>query len=410
MATQAKMTEAEWNKEIDKWFAETQKGIGVLTVPQLGIYPPNPMSDFECVQQHKLVTEDMIRHYANAVGDVNPLYCNPHYAQNTRWGGVIAPPTFECWIAPPYSGWPPVTMSTPECAVSVGGGMSGAEHLYYKTIRPGDEFSCLDRMVENKEFTKPNMGYRLFRHRVERKYINQRGEVACVAYGGSMLAIASPAKAEEMRAKTQATRGRRRYTEEELEVVHNTYDEDLAGKSRCGADMHYWEDVVEGEELTPVVTGPLTVMDSTAFFYGVYSCAFGVKWALMKAAGFGIVDSETGEQRMGGEVHLRDSARDKADAMGFGAHQEGAVAHLLCNWMGDDAFCKRFDAQSRRPWDFGDLNWIKGKVTRKYIDNDEHLVDLELWAENQDGVVQMPVSATVLLVSREDWGSPSQTY
>src|SRR5258708_3253967 len=39
-------------------------------------------------------SRDAIRHYAWGIGDDNPLYCDPEYAVNTRWRGVIAPPTF----------------------------------------------------------------------------------------------------------------------------------------------------------------------------------------------------------------------------------------------------------------------------------------------------------------------------
>jgi len=39
-------------------------------------------------------TRDNIRHYAHGIGDDNPLWCDPDYAAGTRWGGIIAPPSF----------------------------------------------------------------------------------------------------------------------------------------------------------------------------------------------------------------------------------------------------------------------------------------------------------------------------
>ena len=39
-------------------------------------------------------TRDGIRHYAHGIGDDNPLWCDPAYAAGTRWGGIIAPPSF----------------------------------------------------------------------------------------------------------------------------------------------------------------------------------------------------------------------------------------------------------------------------------------------------------------------------
>ena len=39
-------------------------------------------------------TRDAIRHYAHGIGDDNPLWCDPEYAANTRWGGIVALPSF----------------------------------------------------------------------------------------------------------------------------------------------------------------------------------------------------------------------------------------------------------------------------------------------------------------------------
>ena len=39
-------------------------------------------------------SRDTIRHWAWGIGDENPLWCDERYANNTRWGCIIAPPTF----------------------------------------------------------------------------------------------------------------------------------------------------------------------------------------------------------------------------------------------------------------------------------------------------------------------------
>ena len=40
------------------------------------------------------VEEGHIRKFAEAIGDDNPLYHDEEYARNSRYGGIIAPPTF----------------------------------------------------------------------------------------------------------------------------------------------------------------------------------------------------------------------------------------------------------------------------------------------------------------------------
>ncbi len=58
-------------------------------------------------------------------------------------------------------------------------------------------------------------------------------------------------------------------------------------------------------------------------------------------------------------------------------------------------------AEVRRPNLFGDVTWCKGKVTRKYDEAGEHLVDLDVWAENHRGEITAPGKATVALLGKD---------
>src|SRR5438093_7103861 len=51
-------------------------------------------TDIRLEQWNNEATRDTIRHYAWGIGDDNPLYCDPDYAARTRWGTIVAPPTF----------------------------------------------------------------------------------------------------------------------------------------------------------------------------------------------------------------------------------------------------------------------------------------------------------------------------
>ncbi|MET0143202.1 MAG: MaoC family dehydratase N-terminal domain-containing protein, partial [Ilumatobacteraceae bacterium] len=56
---------------------------------RLGVPQPSPL------QPHNVeVSVDGLRHFAYGYGDDNPLYCDEEYAAKSRWGGLIAPPTF----------------------------------------------------------------------------------------------------------------------------------------------------------------------------------------------------------------------------------------------------------------------------------------------------------------------------
>jgi len=42
---------------------------------------------------NQLASYEAIRNFANGIGDINPLYRDPDYAAQTRYGALIAPPS-----------------------------------------------------------------------------------------------------------------------------------------------------------------------------------------------------------------------------------------------------------------------------------------------------------------------------
>ena len=100
------------------------------------------------------------------------------------------------------------------------------------------------------------------------------------------------------------------------------------------------------------------------------------------------------------EPHLRDH-EDLGYVFNQSAQSEAGANHLICNWMGDDGFLKKMSAQARRMMPVGDTSWITGKVAKKYIQDGEHLVDLEIKCTTQRGIMHMPATATVRLISRQ---------
>ncbi|MPM40834.1 hypothetical protein SDC9_87482 [bioreactor metagenome] len=48
----------------------------------------------------------------------------------------------------------------------------------------------------------------------------------------------------------------------------------------------------------------------------------------------------------------------------------------------------------------GDMLFIKGKVTRKFVENGKHMVEIEQSAHNQDGELSVVGSGVVILPSK----------
>lgn len=96
-------------------------------------------------------------------------------------------------------------------------------------------------------------------------------------------------------------------------------------------------------------------------------------------------------------------AKNQAQLPGIIVH--GALKHaflgqLLNDWTGDPRTIRRFGC-SYRGMDFPNQDIIcRGVVTRKWQENDENLVELEIWTENPEGQKTSPGSAVVSLPSR----------
>lgn len=394
----------QWNNAVDAWADGYNKNIGKISKIAVGFYPSKQegLVVDETGYMNTLVTEDLIRHYADATGDTNPLWRSQEYGRTTRYGGIIAPPRFLDFITPTYGGVA-IPFSDIPGMVPLNGGNSVN---WYKVIRPGDKFSVTDQFTGCIEITKPEKPIpRLFKLTSIRTYYNQRDEVVAESRGNIICIFnyvdPDAPKTEKPKGKYDDLK-RHTFTDEELEVIKENYRNEF----RRGRDILYWEDVNEGDELPTLAKGPTTVEDSLAFFGGVgYYSAYKVKDMWLDAnPNLIILDPDTRAMTPPSLIHISDTharLQGMPYAIAFAAQTEGNICHMICNWMGDDGFLKYLYCQSRRINIIGDMNWIKGKVVKKYINEEgEHLVDLKVWAENQDHIVHMPGDATVRLLSR----------
>jgi len=78
------------------------------------------------------------------------------------------------------------------------------------------------------------------------------------------------------------------------------------------------------------------------------------------------------------------------------------MARLVTNWMGDDGFICKFSWRHVWRAPIGDAAIINGKVTKKYVENGEHLVDISVWCLDLRGCIPDMAVATVKLVSKAD--------
>ena len=80
-----------------------------------------------------------------------------------------------------------------------------------------------------------------------------------------------------------------------------------------------------------------------------------------------------------------------------GALKHAFLGQLLHDWIGNEGRIKRFGC-SYRGMDVPNQDIMcRGKVVKKYEENGERLVDVQVWTENPEGKQTTPGTATVRL-------------
>jgi len=319
-------------------------------------------------------TRDNIKNFADAVGDANPLWINEEYAKKSHFGGITAPPTFLYNIchgstpalAPPGQP-PPMNLSLL---------YAGAELEFYRTIRAGDEFPIIKAKstgIERKD--SKSLGPMLF----------ATGEAYYYDQNKELIGIIRTTTCRFEPPKKQAV-----HFDRESKPGFEVKSPDLLAyeRKRRGSEPRCWEDVKVGEEMTPVLEkGLLTMMEIIRF--GLFVSGMPRRIERKRE------NLEIGFSRE--EMQKRSGLENASD---YGPQRVCWLGQLVTDWMGDDGTLKKYSCQVRHPSIMGDSNFVKGKVKSKRIENGEHLVECEIWVENQAGLVTAPGSALIALPSK----------
>lgn len=149
----------------------------------------------------------------------------------------------------------------------------------------------------------------------------------------------------------------------------------------------YYEDVEVGSEVTPLAK--------------IATSQMLVKWA-----------GATGDFN---PLHYEDAfaaSQGVGSPIVHGALKRAWLGHLMTDWIGEGGILKRLSCQyrgmdyPRKMKDMatpeeGETWWCKGTVTKKYVEDDQHIVECDIWVENGKGEKTTPGTATVILPSRE---------
>lgn len=380
------------------------EGYGVLTDAaferarkRIGIRRPihNPPHNYE-------VSRDGIRQFAFGYGDDNPLYCDPNYAKNTRWGELIAPPTFHYTmgenITPKPTGETKALLKGDPWA-GLGSYQARMDYEWWRPYKLGDNLYKLDAVVGVLD--KPSsFGGRTAHETISYPHANQNGDLVMVQRGTWINAERHTSKKNKKEKETAKP-----YTPEELAEIDAVYE----SETRRGEETRYFEDVEIGEKMPQKVKGPLTTTNIVIWHLGwgmqlTPPGNFKLQYNIRKKApglfppnSLNIPDTV---QRLHWEPE-RAQELGLPTSYDYGGLRETWLAHLCTDWMGDDGWLWKMYCEHRRFNFIGDTTWVRGEVVDKKQIDGRNEVHVKIWCENQRGDITSPGEAVILLPTRD---------
>jgi len=283
-------------------------------------------------QFNEYASIDAIRHFAMGIGDANPLWTDLEHGRRSRYGENIAPPSFlysVYWCSGRTGGLP-----------GVHGFHAGNEWNFHRPIKLNDRITVQEQFTGLDE-KKSQFAGRIFIQSSVSTYRNQNSEILAECKGWQIRA--------ERRAARERGKYKRepyKYTVAEMEAI----EEAALNEEFRGANPRFWEDVTVGEECPPIVKGPLSTGDLSAFVVGcIGGLAHGAALREFKRhPAWGYRDEKSGALEAVIRVHDAGGTAEAAGlpmAYDYGCQRMCWIGQLPTNWMGDDGFLKNLSGR-----------------------------------------------------------------
>jgi acyl dehydratase len=343
---------------------------------------------------------DSFRHFALAYGDDNPLYTDRAHAEASAWASSIAPPLYAF-----NSGrWRPVDWSPAEKQemagdplAGIGQYMCGERWLFVRPIRAGDVLRRSQQLF-SAELKPSSFGGgtgALVSHRVS--WEDEGG----APFAFRFLDFWHADREKSRDAATNRAIDRPRYSDEDVADIDARYEAEIVR----GATPRLITDVQVGDALPPIVKGPLTITEMVAWHIGIGWGEYGggasrVAYKNRKRVPKFYVQNDFGFWDTAQRCHWDDEWAQRMGhpaAYDYGVMRSNWMAHLITNWMGDDAWIWTMSASVRKFNYMGDVHFISGVV--RDVDRGANTVTIDVTGVNQRGVTTCDARVVVILPS-----------
>jgi acyl dehydratase len=368
-----------------------------------------------------VLDEETMRRFALSIGDDNPLFTDPAYAQASPYGALVAPGPILAHVR-----YPADHGATRAHGYPLANFIASVAWEFFDVIRAGSRLSSSKKLREILE--RRGRGGRLIVQLVSEVVYFDAERPLATAYG-SLIQVptesmgAHRAMPPELLGESLfVERGPHRYSPSEAKALSSAMD----AEQRRGAEPLHWEDVGVGDDLPPIVQPPYTLRDAIAYqavHQGLFAGYTGGRFARAftpayraHRAGWGYPDFArihpvTGWPYTPGDEHedaYLCAYRGQPLPFDFGIQRAQIPQRLVSNWAGDAGFCRRLAVTIRRPLFYGDAFIVTGKVVAKSVTPDpaphgvaRHAVRIAVDGTNQRNELVSRGYATVYLPSRE---------
>lgn len=351
-----------------------------------------------------------IRRWVQAMHHPNRLYLDPEFAEESRFGRLVAPQSFAIACVYGHGARPAAVGNVPESHMLFG----GDEWWFFgPRIFPGDRIFVdqmpFDYRVSDTRFAGPTLIQRGDNH-----YVNDRGEKIATQRSTMIryrpddrpAADFDPGATEEPQwtddALAQIVEQRRAY----LETIHG-----------LGHERRNWSDVSVDDELPVSVMGP----HSVASFATEWRAYIFTSWNSMHNEEYmrygynGSLEEMTFPAGRDWDPEFHDGAYygnarghlfgryarriGMPRPYGYGASMGSWVTDYLSSWAGEWGFVRHLNVQYRGPVLSGDVTYLRGTVTAKapVDDGAGNMVSVECAMTNQRDEVIAKGTAEVQL-------------
>jgi acyl dehydratase len=379
---------------------QTPEDTGTLDASDLDQYMGVPMEPGELKEP---VALNDIRRWVQGMHYPNPLHYDERWAEESRFGGIVAPQSFTVACDTSHGCSPAQVGLIPSSHLIFGG---DDWWFFGPRIVAGDHLVC-HRMPYDYRVTDTSFAGPTCFQRGDTLYINQKGERVALQRSTAIRYQARQAREKKLFSEPKDPE----WTDEQLAQLEERKLAFIDQIQTLRHDKRLFDSVQVGDQLAENILGPHSLASFTTEWRAYPMTTWGATAkgpTTVRAEALGYTKEMAGFE---GDRRMERSNPELTDGAyygpsrghlqprwaqhvgmprgyGYGASMGAWILDYVAAWAGEWGFLTHSSAQYRNPAFTGDATFITGEVVDKRIERKrKHLVTVRVELRNQDDAV-----------------------